>query len=194
MHLSSKLLISLLIVFSLFSSQLMANESLQTTKVLLETNKGNIELELYPEKAPLTVANFLRYVDEGFYKGTIFHRVINSFMIQGGGYDAAMKKKDVHDNIQNEADNGLKNERGTIAMARTSSPHSATAQFFFNHVDNDFLNHTERSTRGWGYCVFGRVTKGMKTVDAIADVFTHTVNGMKNVPEETVIINNISRI
>ncbi len=115
-------------------------------------------------------------------------------MIQGGGFDVAMKKKDVHSSIQNEADNGLKNERGTIAMARTSDPHSATAQFFINHVDNDFLNHTDRSTVGWGYCVFGRVTRGMKTVDTIADVFTTSVNGMKNVPEETVIITNATKI
>ncbi|MBT8439871.1 MAG: peptidylprolyl isomerase, partial [Gammaproteobacteria bacterium] len=119
---------------------------------------------------------------------------INSFMIQGGGFDAAMKKKNAHASIQNEADNGLKNERGTVAMARTSDPHSATAQFFINHIDNDFLNHTNRSARGWGYCVFGRVTNGMKTVDAIADIFTTRVNGMKNVPEETVIITNAKRI
>lgn len=190
MQFMNRLFITLLILISAFSTQTIAS----TTKVLLETNKGNIELELYADKAPATVANFLRYVDEGFYKGTIFHRVINSFMIQGGGFDAAMKKKDVHASIQNEADNGLKNERGTIAMARTGDPHSATAQFFINHIDNDFLNHTGRSTRGWGYCVFGRVSKGMKTVDAIADVFTTTVNGMKNVPEETVIITNAKRI
>lgn len=194
MLISNKLFTSLLLLISLFATQVLAAENAATTKVLLETNKGNIELELYVDKAPATVANFLRYVDEGFYKGTVFHRVINSFMIQGGGFDAAMKKKDVHASIQNEADNGLKNERGTIAMARTSDPHSATSQFFINHVGNDFLNHKNRSSRGWGYCVFGRVTKGMKTVDAIADVFTTRVNGMKNVPEETVIITNVSRI
>lgn len=190
----NRLFIPLLILISTITFPAIAADDSRATKVLLETNKGNIELELYPDKAPVTVANFLRYVDEGFYKGTIFHRVINSFMIQGGGFDAAMKKKKVHASIQNEADNGLKNERGTIAMARTSDPHSATAQFFINHVDNDFLNYTERSTRGWGYCVFGRVTNGMKTVDAIADVFTTRVNGMKNVPEETVIITNAKRI
>lgn len=190
----NRLFFPLLILISVFSTPAIATSTDKAAKVLLETNKGNIELELYPDKAPATVANFLRYVDEGYYKGTIFHRVINSFMIQGGGFDAAMKKKDVHASIQNEANNGLKNERGTIAMARTSDPHSATAQFFINHVDNDFLNHTNRSTRGWGYCVFGRVTEGMKTVDAIADVFTTRVNGMKNVPEETVIITNATRI
>jgi len=190
----NRLFIPLLILISAFTVPAVAADDVKPTKVLLETNKGNIELELYPDKAPVTVANFLRYVDEGFYKGTIFHRVINSFMIQGGGFDAAMKKKKVHASIQNEADNGLINERGTIAMARTSDPHSATAQFFINHVDNDSLNHTDRSTRGWGYCVFGRVTNGMKTVDAIADVFTTRVNGMQNVPEETVIITNAKRI
>ncbi|NNJ91601.1 MAG: peptidyl-prolyl cis-trans isomerase [Gammaproteobacteria bacterium] len=190
----NRLFIPLLFLISAFFTQAIGANEAKVTKVLLETNKGNIELELYPDKAPATVANFLRYVDEGFYKGTIFHRVINSFMIQGGGFDAAMKKKNVHASIQNEADNGLKNQRGTVAMARTSDPHSATAQFFINHADNDFLNHTNRSKRGWGYCVFGRVSKGMKTIDAIADVFTTRVNGMKNVPEETVIITGAKRI
>lgn len=164
------------------------------TRVLLETSKGNIELELYPEKAPVTVKNFLRYVDEGFYDNTIFHRVINSFMIQGGGFDQQMNKKATHETINNEADNGLDNNRGTIAMARTSEPHSATAQFFINHVDNKFLNHRDRSSRGWGYCVFGKVSSGMETVDAIADVFTATKNGMQNVPEETVLITKASRL
>ena len=190
----NRLFLILLTTISLFSSLAIASDESQATRVLLETSKGNIEIELYSDKAPITVGNFLRYVDEGFYDGTIFHRVINSFMIQGGGFDAQMNKKTVHESIQNEADNRLKNERGTLAMARTGDPHSATAQFFINHVDNDFLNHKDRSTRGWGYCVFGRVTKGMKTVDAIADVFTTTVNGMKNVPEETVMINKASRI
>jgi cyclophilin family peptidyl-prolyl cis-trans isomerase len=194
MPISVRLTISFLFAFSLFASQACANDASQSTKILLETSKGNIELQLYPELAPATVANFLRYVDEGFYNGTIFHRVINSFMIQGGGFDTDMKKKDVHESIQNEADNRLKNERGTIAMARTGEPHSATAQFFINHADNDFLNHTNRSQRGWGYCVFGKVTNGMKTVDAIADVFTTQVHGMKNVPEENVIITKASRI
>ena len=189
-----RLYLLLFLSFFFLSTQLSAQDSEQIVKVLLETNKGNIELELYPDKAPVTVENFLRYVDEGFYEGTIFHRVINSFMIQGGGFDAAMKKKEVHASIQNEADNGLKNERGTIAMARTGDPHSATAQFFINHVDNDFLNHKNRSTRGWGYCVFGQVSEGIETVDAIADIFTTRVNGMKNVPEETVMIRKVSRI
>lgn len=182
---STALLLSLLIL----SSPLLASP-----KVLLETNQGNISIELYPEKAPATVENFLRYVDEGFYNGTIFHRVINSFMIQGGGFDENLDKKAVHAPVKNEADNGLKNERGTLAMARTSEPHSATAQFFINHVDNEFLNHREKNFRGWGYCVFGKVTEGMKTVDKIADIFTTTKNGMKNVPEETVMIIKASRI
>ena len=165
-----------------------------TAKVLLETSKGNIELELYPQLAPVTVQNFLRYVDEGYYDSTIFHRVINSFMIQGGGFDAELNKKDTHDPISNEADNGLYNDRGTISMARTTDPNSATSQFFINHVDNDSLNHKSRSSRGWGYCVFGKVTQGMETVDAIADVFTTTRKGMQNVPEEPVLIIKATRL
>lgn len=176
------------------STMTTALENNANPRVLLETNAGNIELELYPNKAPATVENFLRYVDEGFYDATIFHRVINSFMIQGGGFDADLNKKRTHDAINNEADNGLKNERGTIAMARTGEPHSATAQFFINHVDNDFLDHQNRTTRGWGYCVFGKVINGMKTVDAIADVFTTTQQGMQNVPEKPVTIIRVSRI
>lgn len=163
-------------------------------KVLLETSKGPIELELYPSKAPKTVENFLRYVDEGFYENTVFHRVINSFMIQGGGFDAELNQKPTHDQIHNEADNRLKNERGTVAMARTEAPNSATSQFFINHVDNNFLDHRDKSPKGWGYCVFGKVTKGMETVDAIADVFTTTKNGMQNVPEEPVLIIKASRL
>lgn len=186
------LLIRSIVVFFLSLSAI--NALADNPKVLLETSKGNIELELYPSKAPITVKNFLRYVDEGFYDNTVFHRVINSFMVQGGGFDAELKKKTTHDPISNEADNGLKNDRGTIAMARTSDPHSATAQFFINHVDNDFLNHKSRDSRGWGYCVFGKVTAGMKTVDAIADVFTKTRNGMQNVPEETIMISRASKL
>ena len=136
--------------------------------VLLETTSGDILVELYPDKAPETVANFLKYVDDGFYNNTIFHRVIPGFMIQGGGLTARMQQKDTSAPIKNEADNGLKNDRGTIAMARTMDPHSATAQFFINLVDNDFLNFQAPSGNGWGYCVFGRVTEGMDVVDAIA--------------------------
>ncbi|MGD2119407.1 MAG: peptidylprolyl isomerase [Chromatiales bacterium] len=163
-------------------------------KVLLSTSKGDITLELYPDKAPATVENFLRYVDEGFYDGTVFHRVINSFMIQGGGFDADLNKKRTHEEVRNEADNGLKNKRGSIAMARTGEPHSATAQFFINHIDNDFLDHKDKSYRGWGYCVFGKVVDGMQTVDAIADVFTTSKNGMQNVPEKTVLIKKAVRL
>lgn len=186
--LSAAFLILLLSVGTAAASQQTA------PRVLLQTTHGDIEIELYPDLAPLTVDNFLRYVDDGFYNGTVFHRVINSFMIQGGGYTADLEKKNTREAIINEADNGLKNERGTLAMARTADPNSATSQFFINHVDNDFLNHKERSPRGWGYCVFARVTKGMQTVDAIADEFTHTRNNMQNVPEQPVIIEQASRL
>jgi peptidyl-prolyl cis-trans isomerase A (cyclophilin A) len=164
----------------------------EKVKVLLETSMGNIELELDANKAPVTVKNFLSYVDEGFYNGTIFHRVINSFMIQGGGYTSDLQKKRTHAPIQNEAHNGLKNRRGTIAMARTAAPHSATAQFFINHVNNSSLDFP--GSDGWGYTVFGKVTKGMKTVDKIADVYITSKNGMRNVPEKAVTIKSATRI
>ena len=137
-------------------------------QVKLETSKGEVVLELYPDKAPTTVANFLSYVEDGFYNGTVFHRIILNFMIQGGAFDQQYQKKDTRDAIQNEADNGLGNDRGTIAMARTSDPHSATAQFFINTVDNTPLNFTGKNPRGWGYAVFGKVIKGMDVVDAIS--------------------------
>lgn len=137
-------------------------------QVTLDTSKGEIVLELYPDRAPATVANFLSYVQDGFYNGTVFHRIIPNFMIQGGGFDQQYQKKDTRDAIQNEADNGLGNDRGTIAMARTGDPHSATAQFFINTVDNTPLNHTGKNPRGWGYAVFGKVIKGMDVVDAIS--------------------------
>lgn len=155
--------------------------------VTLETSKGNIVIELYPDKAPKTVANFLAYVQAGFYDGTIFHRVIPGFMIQGGGFTADMTKKDTREPIQNESDNGLSNSRGTIAMARTSAPHSATAQFFINSVDNKGLDHGE-TAQGWGYAVFGKVTEGMDVVDAISAVATAEKNGMRDVPVEPVVI------
>lgn len=161
-------------------------------RVLMKTSAGNIELELNADKAPKTVENFLRYVDEGFYNGTVFHRVINGFMIQGGGFTPDLQKKRTHAPVTNEAKNGLKNKRGTIAMARTNDPHSATAQFFINHADNDNLDYP--SFDGWGYAVFGRVINGMDMVDKIADVYIHTTRGMKSVPEEPVIIESISRI
>ena len=161
--------------------------------VLLETTSGDILVELYPDKAPETVANFLKYVDDGFYNNTIFHRVIPGFMIQGGGLTARMQQKDTSAPIKNEADNGLKNDRGTIAMARTMDPHSATAQFFINLVDNDFLNFQAPSGNGWGYCVFGRVTEGMDVVDKIAKVKTTTVGMYQDVPSHLVVITGASR-
>jgi len=155
-------------------------------KVKLETNMGDIVIELNEEAAPVTVKNFLQYVQEGFFDGTIFHRVIPDFMIQGGGFTADMVQKKPHPPIVNEAGNGLKNDRGTIAMARTADPDSATAQFFINHKNNDSLNHVEN--RNPGYAVFGKVIEGMETVDKIAAVRTTTRMGMRNVPVEPVVI------
>ncbi len=164
-------------------------------KVNMQTNKGLIVIELYPDQAPQSVANFLAYVDTGFYDGTIFHRVIPDFMIQGGGFTADLEKKATRDPIPNEADNGLKNERGTLAMARTNDPNSATAQFFINHKDNAFLDHSGKNPRGWGYAVFGRVTDGMSVLDAIATTPTGA-KGMfpKDVPLETIVIEKASRV
>ena len=159
------------------------------TTVTLETSHGNIVIELNDEKAPETVKNFLNYVNYCFYDGTIFHRVIPNFMVQGGGFMPGMVQKRVEDPVKNEADNGLTNDRGTIAMARTNDPHSATAQFFINHNDNSFLNHSAPSGAGWGYCVFGKVTDGMDAVDAIAAVSTGNDSGHADVPVETVTIN-----
>ncbi len=161
--------------------------------VKLLTNFGEITLELDAEKAPITVANFLQYVDSGFYNGTIFHRVINGFMIQGGGFDSKMQQKTSADEIKNEADNGLSNSIYTIAMARTSAPHSASNQFFINVANNDFLNYTAPNASGWGYCVFGKVTAGMDVVDKIKKVATTTRNGHQDVPVENVIIESASR-
>ncbi len=161
--------------------------------VLIETTSGDILVELFPEAAPKTVENFLAYVDDEFYANTIFHRVIPNFMIQGGGMDARMNEKETKDEVENEAANGLKNERGTIAMARTMMPHSATSQFFINHSDNEFLDHTEPTMSGFGYCVFGKVVEGMETLDKIAKVKTKTVGMHENVPVDMVMITNISR-
>ncbi len=159
------------------------------TKVKLTTSMGPIVLELDEQKAPATVENFLGYVKSGHYDGTIFHRVISDFMIQGGGFDASYKQKQTRAPVQNEADNGLKNKRGTVAMARTGDPHSATAQFFVNVVDNAFLDHKAKDQQGWGYCVFGRVTEGMDVVDKIKDVPTGA-NGpfTKDAPNTPVVI------
>lgn len=161
--------------------------------VKLLTNFGEITLELDAEKAPITVANFLQYVDNGFYDGTIFHRVISNFMIQGGGFDATMSQKETTAEIKNEADNGLSNDKYTIAMARTSAPHSASSQFFINAADNDFLNHTSPTGSGWGYCVFGKVTAGMDVVDKIRQVATTSRKGHQDVPVENVVIEKATR-
>lgn len=157
-------------------------------KVLITTNHGDIEIELYADKAPDSVKNFLEYVNSGFYNGTIFHRVISGFMVQGGGFTADMQQKETYDPIQNEANNGLKNDKGTLAMARTMAPHSASSQFFINLVDNDFLNFKSESPQGWGYAVFGKVSKGMDIVETIGQVKTGRVMGMADVPKETVTI------
>lgn len=156
--------------------------------ITLKTNLGDIVIELDHEKAPITAANFERYVKEGFYKGTIFHRVIKGFMIQGGGLTADLESKDNHDPIKNEANNGLANDRGTIAMARTNDPHSATSQFFINTVDNDFLNFRSKDLSGWGYCVFGKVVAGMDVVDKIEAVRTESRSYYRDVPSETIEI------
>ncbi|MBM3350677.1 MAG: peptidyl-prolyl cis-trans isomerase [Betaproteobacteria bacterium] len=162
--------------------------------VKLQTNFGDITLELNLEKAPVSVANFLQYVDNGFYDGTIFHRVINNFMIQGGGFDTSMNQKPADAEIKNEADNGLANDKYTIAMARTSAPHSATCQFFINVSNNDFLNHTAPTGSGWGYCVFGKVIDGMDVVDKIKVVKTTNARGHQDVPAENVIIERAFRV
>ena len=160
--------------------------------VKLTTNFGDITLELNAEKAPITVANFLQYVESGFYDGVIFHRVIDGFMVQGGGFDANMKQKATKDEIKNEADNGLCNDKYTVAMARTSIPDSASSQFFINVGDNDFLNHTAKNASGWGYCVFGKVIEGMDIVDKIRAVKTTSKTGHQDVPAEPVIIEKAS--
>ncbi|HSH53877.1 MAG TPA: peptidylprolyl isomerase [Methylotenera sp.] len=161
--------------------------------VTLHTNFGDITLELNAEKAPITTANFLQYVDNGFYDGTIFHRVINGFMLQGGGFDASMNQKETADEIKNEADNGLANDIYTIAMARTSAPHSASSQFFINVANNEFLNHTSPTASGWGYCVFGKVTAGMDVIDKIRQVATTSRKGHQDVPVDNVTIERATR-
>ena len=160
--------------------------------VLLETSMGDVVIALDAEAAPQTVDNFLQYVTSGFYSGTIFHRVIKGFMIQGGGLTSDMRKKKTAPPISNEADNGLANAIGTIAMARTSNPHSATSQFFINVADNSFLDHKNKTTSGWGYCVFGRVVKGMEIVKTIENVPTAMRSGRRDVPVESVVIERAS--
>ena len=162
--------------------------------VTIKTNHGDITLELDAKNAPVTVQNFLAYVESGHYNGTIFHRVINNFMVQGGGFEPGMQQKEVNAPIPNEANNGLKNDEYTVAMARTSAPHSATAQFFINVKDNDFLNFTSETSQGWGYTVFGKVTDGSDVVDKIKEVETGQKGPFGDVPVEDVIIESVSII
>jgi len=181
-------LFGLLIAFTFFAHAEQANP-----RVLMKTTMGDMAIELYQDKAPITVKNFLSYADEKFYDNTIFHRVIKDFMIQGGGLTEDFIEKSTKAPIQNEAANGLKNKRGTIAMARMNEPHSATCQFFINHVDNSLLDNGVAAD-GWGYCVFGKVVDGMDVVDAIAKTPTMTKHGIADVPRETIKIISITRI
>lgn len=162
-----------------------------TDQITIQTSLGDIVIELDREKAPQTVENFLLYTKANFYENTLFHRVIPNFMVQGGGFDSSFKQKTAPNRVENEADNGLDNAIGTIAMARTSDPHSASSQFFINTAENTSLNHKSRSTHGWGYCVFGKVTKGMDTVDKISATTTGSRNGHQDVPTEDIVIRNI---
>lgn len=165
----------------------------QMSLVTISTSAGDIHLELDADNAPITVANFLKLAEDGYYSDTIFHRIIDGFMVQGGGLDENMTPKPTNtDPIQNEANNGLKNDRGSIAMARTMDPHSATGQFFINHKDNDFLNHTAETSQGWGYAVFGSVIDGMDVVDQIALSTTSTVGGYADAPLEPTVINSVT--
>lgn len=166
----------------------------KTVKVKMETTFGNIIIELYTDKAPISVENFLKYIDEGFYRGTIFHRVIRDFVVQGGGFTDGMVQKPTKAPIKNEATNGLKNDRGTIAMARTMVVDSATSQFYINLKNNDFLNHRDNSPQGFGYAVFGKVVEGMDVMDKIGSVQTGIVKGIPDVPLTPVIIKNIQRL
>jgi peptidyl-prolyl cis-trans isomerase B (cyclophilin B) len=169
-------------------SDCLERASFSMSKVKLTTNHGDIVLQLDAEKAPLTTENFVQYVKDGHYNGTVFHRVIKGFMIQGGGFEAGMSQKKTRASIQNEADNGLKNKKYSIAMARTMEPHSASAQFFINASDNDFLNHSGKNVQGWGYAVFGEVIEGREVVDAIEKVATGSKAGHQDVPKDDVII------
>jgi peptidyl-prolyl cis-trans isomerase B (cyclophilin B) len=187
-------IIAILIVFGVVLAAGAADKPVGNPKVVLETSKGQIVIELYLQKAPETVINFLDYVDAKFYDGTLFHRVIPNFMIQGGGFTTDMKRKPGKGPIKNEADRGLKNDRGTIAMARTGDPHSATAQFFINTANNDFLDHKNKTQQGWGYAAFGKVIEGMNVVDVISAVKT-TKRGMsRDVPVEPVVIKSARRL
>ncbi|MBL7211899.1 MAG: peptidyl-prolyl cis-trans isomerase [Desulfobacteraceae bacterium] len=181
-------LILIFLILTLLAPLSAVGAGSKNPQVVLETSMGNIVLELFPGQATKTVDNFLGYVRWGHYDGTVFHRVIPNFMIQGGGLSSDMKEKSTGMSIENEADNGLKNKRGTVAMARTQDPHSATAQFFINIKDNKFLDHKARTSKGWGYTVFGKVVEGMDVVDAIAKVKTGTKGSYQDVPLEPVVI------
>jgi len=185
-------LISILVLLFAFPTRNLGQEG--NPKVLIKTTKGDITVELYPDKAPLSVQNFLSYVDEKFYDGTIFHRVIKGFMIQAGGFSANLVEKPGKPPIKNEADNGLKNKRGTIALGRTPEVHSATCHFYINHVDNPGLDHRNNTPEGFGYAVFGKVIKGMDVVDAIANAKTMVKGNDADVPRETITIISIRRI
>ena len=188
-------ILSLVLFPTLKGANSVNDETASNPQVLLETTMGNITIELDAKNAPNTTANFLAYVDDGYFVDTTFHRVIPNFMVQGGGITADMRDKpSKHKPIQNEANNGLKNDRGTLAMARTGDPHSATSQFFINHNDNAFLNFTSESPQGWGYAVFGKVIDGMDVVDAIAKVATGNKGGHQDVPVETITITAASRL
>ncbi|EGL56066.1 peptidylprolyl isomerase [Methylophaga aminisulfidivorans] len=175
-------------LFAIFSFSIQADGTSKMPQVKLETSLGDIVIELNEDKAPVTVANFLGYVNDGFYDGTIFHRVIKNFMIQGGGFTQEFQQKTTKAAIENEADNGLSNKRGAVAMARTNDPHSATAQFFINTVDNGFLDFQAKVPSGWGYAVFGEVIEGMDVVDAIREVDTTMRGPHQDVPAEDIVI------
>ncbi|WP_218961364.1 peptidylprolyl isomerase [Desulfobotulus mexicanus] len=191
-----KLMISLLCAGLVLAGPVMAESEEKTEKVMIEivTSMGAMTLELYPDKAPETVKNFLSYASEGFYDDTIFHRVIHGFMVQGGGFTENMQQKPTKDPIANEAANGLKNLKGTIAMARTNAPHSATSQFFINTVDNDFLNYKASTAQGFGYCVFGQVVEGMDVLSKLERVPTGFKRGHQNVPKETLKILSVKKL
>ena len=184
--------LALIVVFFVLTSGCNAMNATKNPTVKIETSKGDLVLELYADKAPKTVENFLAYVKDGFFEGTIFHRIIPNFMIQGGGFTEDMQEKPNKDPIENEADNGLKNEVGTLAMARTSDPHSATSQFFINVKDNDFLNFSGQTQQGWGYCVFGKITEGMDVVQAMEKVATGNSGMHQDVPKEAIKIIKVS--
>jgi len=199
----SLIIIVLLAIVAVFATQKTTNTDqptktistgTKTMNISMKTNFGTITLELYPDKAPITVKNFVSYVEDGFFNGTIFHRVIPGFMIQGGGFVSGMTQKDTKANIKNEADNGLENEVGTIAMARTPDPDSASSQFFINLKNNSFLNYSAPTPQGWGYCVFGKVTSGMDIVTTIEKTATSSAGPHQDVPVDDVIIEEVTII